>query len=108
MEEEKQEKEEEKNVVTIAGRENEVYIQTILDKFQRFDQIEICALDTYLDKTIFIIRQWEAMGVYPIGRQIKFTKTEEDIKSRDGKKFRKYVNRITITKDPNIYRFTKN
>jgi len=96
------------NVITIAGRRIEIYNQTILNKFQKFDQIEICVLDTYLDRALAIIRQWEALGITPInGFPIKFVKREEDIVTKEGKKFRKPINRITLTKQPDQFRFTK-
>lgn len=105
--EEKEEKDE-VNVVKIAGREVEIYNQTILNKLQKFDQIEICVLDTYLERAIYIIRQWEALGIVPVnGFPIRFEKKEEDIITREGKKFKKPVNRITLTKQPEQFRFTK-
>ena len=102
------EKDEETNVVKIAGRSEAVYNQTILNKLQKFDQIVISVLDTWLDKAIYIIRKWEAVGILPEkGNPIRFEKKEEDILSKDGKKFNKMVNKITLTKDPALYRFTK-
>ena len=98
---------EETNVVKIAGRRIEIYNQTILYKFQKFDQIEICVLDAYLERALQIIRQWEALGIIPTnGFPIKFEKKEEDIIARDGKTFKKPVNRVTLTKQPDQYRFT--
>jgi len=98
----------ETNIVKIAGRRIEVYNQTILYKFQKFDQIEICVLDTYLERALQIIKQWEALGIMPInGFPIKFEKREEDIVTRSGKKFKKPINRITLTKQPEQYRFTR-
>lgn len=98
----------EENIVKIAGRPIEVYNQTILNKFQKFDQIEICVLDTYLDRALHIIRQWEALGIAPLkGTPIRFETREEDITTREGKKFTKPVNRITLTKQPEQFRFTK-
>lgn len=99
----------EENSVKIAGRPIEVYNQTILNKLQKFDQIEICVQDNYLERALYIIRQWEALGVIPIkGFPIRFEKREEDIVTRDGKKITRPVNRITLTKQPDQYRFTKN
>lgn len=99
---------EETNIVKIAGRRIEVYNQTILYKFQKFDQIEIRVLDTYLERALQIIKQWEALGITPVkGFPIKFEKREEDIITREGKKFKKPVNRITLTKQPEQYRFTE-
>ncbi len=105
--------EEETNVVKIAGRRIEVYNQTILSKLQKFDQIEIWVFDTYLERAIYIIRQWEALGIVPepkfktVGGAIRFEKREEDIITRDGKKFKKPVNKITLTKQPDQFRFTE-
>lgn len=103
------EKKDEDNTIKVAGKRVEIYNQTILNKFQRFDQIQICALDTYLERALHIIKLWEALGVVPInGYPIRFEKREEDIVTREGKKFRNYVNRITLTKQPEQFRFTKN
>jgi len=104
---------EEHNTIKIAGRNIEVYNQTILNKLQKFDQIEIIVLDSYLDKALYIIKQWEALGIVPEsnfkikGGTIRFVKREEDIITRDGIKLRKPVNRIALTKHPDIFRFTK-
>lgn len=105
--------EEETNIVKIAGRRIEIYNQTIIYKLQKFDQVELLVLDTYLDRALQIIKQWEPLGITPqkrfIGKggQITFQKREEDIITREGKKFKKPVNRITLTKHPDLYRFTK-
>jgi len=105
---ENQEEEKKERTITIASRRMEIYNQTILNKFQKFDQIELCVMDTYLDRALTIIRLWEALGIVPInGFPIRFEKKEEDIIMRDGKKFRKPVNRITLTKQPDQFRFTK-
>lgn len=98
----------EDNTVKIASRGIEVYNQTILNKLQKFDQIVICAQDNYLERALYIIRQWEALGLVPInGYPIKFETREEDIITRDGKQIVRPVNRITLTKQPDQYRFTK-
>lgn len=98
----------EDNSVKIASRGIEIYNQTILNKFQKFDQIEICVQDNYLERALYIIRQWEALGIIPVnGFPIKFEKREEDIVTRDGKNITRPVNRITLTKQPDQYRFTK-
>ncbi len=103
-----------RNVIKIAGRRPEVYIETILKKLQKYDQIIISCLDTYLDIATYIIRLWEAVGVYPEKNEYNpkqklfFIKKMEEISNREtGKKYKKPVNIITLTKDPNIYRFTK-
>ncbi len=95
-------------VITIAGRRVEVYIETILKKLQKYDQIELCCLDKYLDKAIVIIQMWEAIGLRPVKGKIEFTKAEEDIINREsGKMYCKPVNRISLTKIPELYRFTE-
>ena len=99
-----------KEIIVIAGRRIEVYNQVILEKFQRFDQIEIHVLDSYLERALFIIKQWEAVGIMPVnGYPIKFEKTEEDILSKDKKEsYRGYINKIILTKQPEQFRFTQN
>ena len=107
------EKKSEDNVIKIAGKRIEIYNQTILNKLQRFDQIELSVLDTYLERALHIIKLWEALGVVPESKfktssgTIRFEKREEDIVTREGKAFRKPVNRITLTKLPELFRFTK-
>ena len=109
----KEENNEVDNTIKIAGRRIEIYTQTILNKIQKFDQIEICVLDTYLDRALHIIKQWEAVGIIPLEEfksklgTLMFQKREEDIITKEGKKFRKPVNRITLSKQPDQYRFTK-
>lgn len=95
-------------IVIIADRRIEIYNQTILNKWAKFDQIELWATDTYLERTLSIIHSWEPLGIVPEkGYPIRFEKKEEDIVMRDGKKIRKPVNRITLTKQPDQFRFTK-
>lgn len=103
----KEETEEENNTIKIAGKGFEIYNQAILNKFQRFDQLVICALDCHLEKACHIIRQWEAVGIVPEKNRLVFEKREEDLDFKDGKSGRKFVNRITITKQPEQFRFTK-
>ena len=103
----------EDNSIKIASRGIEIYNQTILNKFQKFDQIEICVQDNYLDRALYIIKQWEALGISPLPEfmsksgALRFQKKEEDIVTRDGKNITRPVNRITLTKHPDIFRFTK-
>lgn len=96
------------NVVTIANRRIEIYIETILKKLNKYDQIELCCVDRYLDRAIEIIQMWDAVGLTPLKGKIEFTKAEEDILNRDTRKmYRKPVNRITLTKIPELFRFTE-
>ena len=104
---------EEENIIKIAGRRIEVYTQTILNKLQKFDQIEISVQDNWLENAMYIIKQWEAVGVVPEsefrtkGGGMKFFKTEEDIITRDGKRIKGPMNRIILTKQPEQFRFTE-
>ena len=113
FEEEKDKSDEQEDGVKIAGRRMEIYNQTILNKLQKFDQIELFVLDTYLDRALHIIKQWEAVGVIPLGEfkskqgTLMFQKREEDIVTKEGKRFRKPVNRIILSKQPEQFRFTK-
>jgi len=93
----KQENEDVKdNVVAIASRGEEVYNNAILKKLQYNDQIIISCLDRYLPFTINIIKQWEAV------------KTEDDLFNKETQEYyNQPVNKITLTKSPEIFRFTK-
>ena len=105
----KEDSEEKNNIIKIAGRPIEVYIMTIVKKLQINDQIEIHCLDTYLDRALRIVEMFGALGIRPESGKIVFEKRKEDIISRrTGKKFRQLVNKIKLTKVPEIYRFTKN
>ena len=106
----KKETEEEKKgrIIIIGDRRIEIYNQTILNKWAKYDQIELCATDPYLERALVIIHSWESLGIIPLnGYPIRFEKKEEDIVVRDGKKLRRPVNRITLTKQPTQFRFTK-
>ena len=108
FEEKKEDSEEKNNIVKIAGRPIEVYIMTIVKKLQINDQIEIHCLDTYLDRALRIVEMFGALGIRPESGDIVFEKRKEDIVSRrTGKKFKQLVNKIKLTKVPEIYRFTK-
>lgn len=99
------------NVITIAGRPREVYTQTIVDALQKYDQVELCTLDIYVDKVIYIIHQFEALGIIPFKPEkgkIKFDRVEEEIVTRDKIKYKKWVNKIMLTKQQELFRFTKN
>ena len=95
------------SVVKVAGRPIEVYFLTILNKLQTNDQFEIQCLDTYLDRALHIVEKLDAIGIRPENGNIVFEKRPEDIINRKtGKKFRQLVNRITLTKVPELFRFT--
>jgi len=105
----KQENEDVKdNVVAIASRGEEVYNNAILKKLQYNDQIIISCLDRYLPFTINIIKQWEAVGILPEEGKIVFVKTEDDLFNKETQEYyNQPVNKITLTKSPEIFRFTK-
>lgn len=103
------EKKEWANVVKIAGREPAIYIQNMLDLFQRYDQIEIQVTDQYVERACNLIKQWECVGILPIeGYPISFVTTEEDIVLKSKQKMRGHINRIILTKLPELFRFTHN
>ena len=101
------------NSIIIAGKDFAIYNNNILNLLQKYDQIEIKVSERFAERAIYIIRQWEAVGVTPLktknnpdGR-ILFIETEEDIILRDKKKYREHVKKIILTKDPNTFRYTK-
>ncbi len=101
------------NLIIIAGKDFTIYNQKILDKLQRYDQITISVADRFVERAIYIIKQWEAVGVTPQKNKynpdgrILFIETEEDIILRDKKKMREHVKKIILTKDPNLFRYTR-
>lgn len=105
------EEKDEDNLIKIAGRDFAVYNQTILDKLQKHDQIEICVTDRYFERAMHIIRQWEAVGIVPDNKDKKIefkTKQEEITIKGTTKKMQAIIHRIVLTKQPELYRFTKN
>lgn len=101
-------KESKRNQVTIASRRPEIYIETILRRLQNNDQVELCCLDRYLDRAIEIIHLFGTIGIVPERGKLIFEKAEEDLINRTtGKINRKPVNRITLTKIPELFRFTE-
>ena len=97
----------EDNIVKIANSRLEVYNQTILNKLQRHDQIVIKVLDTYLARADYIINQWAALGIMPVKGKLVYDRKEEEIKRRDGKSFVTTVNTIILTKQPELFKFTR-
>jgi hypothetical protein len=101
------------NTIIIAGRPIEVYTQVIIEALQRFDQIIIKVADKYRDRALTVIKLWEAVGVMPTDEykrrngSIFFAADEEDITPKDGKPmYRKNVNKIVLSKVPELFRFT--
>lgn len=100
------------NEVIIAGRDFSIYNQTILDKLQKYDQIVITFLRTYLGRAEYIIRQWEALGVIPEsyerhGKLMYEESTEEILEKKTNKYFKASVCRVVLSKQPNQFKFTK-
>ena len=96
--------------VTIAGRGIEVYTFTILKKLQYNDQIELCCVARYLPLAHEIIGLLSAVGIEPDtkDKKIHFVTKEEDLFNKTtGESYNQPVHRITLTKQPDQYRFTK-
>jgi hypothetical protein len=94
-------------IVIIAGKPKEFYINTIIEKMDRFDQVEIQVSDEFKEKAEIIIKFFEAVGILPEnGYPIKFEKREEDIWTKDKKKtYKGYVNKLVLTKIPELCRY---
>lgn len=115
------------NVVTISGRGIEVYEHTILNKLQYNDQIEIHCLSRYILLAQEIIMRFAAVGIVPEKNEynpkgkIMFVTKEEELESKDkwqdeegkfhyrktGETYNQPVHRITLTKQPDQFRFTQ-
>lgn len=96
------------NIVWIATRNIEVYTQFVLDKFQCNNQVEIQVKRAYKDNAIDIIKEFGDVGIFPEnGLPIKFEPKEVDIKNLDGELTKEKILSITLTKLPEIYKFTK-
>ena len=110
MKTKEQEKQEESNVVTIANRGIEVYTFTILKKLQFNNQIELCCVARYLPLAHEIISLFSAVGIEPEtkDKKIHFVTKEEDLFNKaTGEIYNQPVHRITLTKQPDQFRFTK-
>lgn len=98
------------NKVTVAGRGIEVYLCTILKKLQYNDQIELCCVARYLPLAHEIIGLFSAVGIEPDtkDKKIHFVTKEEDILNKQtGETYNQPVHRITLTKQPDQFRFTQ-
>lgn len=100
----------ERNEIKIAGRPQEVYVMNIVNKFQTNDQVEIACVHRYLEAAMHIVRLFETFGITPLTKsgKIEFTMKEEDLFNKDtNEKYHQPVYRLTISKHHDHYRFTK-
>jgi hypothetical protein len=108
---EKEEDQVKNNVVTIASRPIEVYINTITKKFCYNDQVELHCVARYLPLIYEIIGMLSnAYGIEPdtSDKKIHFITSEEDLFNKEtGESYNQPVHRITLTKQPDQFRFTK-
>jgi hypothetical protein len=86
------------NIIRIADKDDKIYHTVILDKLQRNDQIRIETFNKYLAKTNWIIRQWEAVGILPVGGSPLRIDREQRNFENNGDKFKQSVNIITLDK----------
>lgn len=110
MKKQKEEEQVNDRVVTIAGRGIEVYVFTIIKKLQYNDQIELCCVARYLPLAHEIIGLLSAVGIEPDtkDKKIHFVTKEEDLFNKNtGESYNQPVHRITLTKQPDQFRFTK-
>jgi hypothetical protein len=105
-----QTEERQKNVLIIADGDIAIYYKVLNQLSQINDQIEILCLDRYLQKTLTFIDSLGAWGIFTLdyleGKQLQIQKIEKDLENEGGK-YKKFVNRIIISKHPVLYRFTK-
>lgn len=103
------------NVVRIAGRDFSIYVYTIVEKFMTFDQVEIRFTNKFREKASYILDMFAKIGMLPTkdftrNNGISFFGSTEDVitSKEDGKKFTGFVNKIVISKIPELYRYTNN
>ncbi len=101
------------NKLIIAGKPFEVYVYNWWLLSQKYDQIEIEVADRFVEKAIYLIKGWQPDGWVPEKNKnnpdgrILFVKTEEDIMLRDKKKLRENICRITMTRIPALFMYTR-
>jgi hypothetical protein len=98
------------DIIKVASKPIEVYVYSIIQKFQTNDQVELQVLDEHRGNAMILINLLHGIGILPLGGfPLKFESKEEDICNRRGEKqSRRIVNKIILTKIPELYRFTKN
>ena len=94
------------NIIRIAGKDEPIYNQVILNKLQKFDEIVISVNDAYIDRADLIIRKWEAVGLLPVDKVYHYIQKEEEV--GEGKQKRTViVNTMKLRKHHELFKFTK-
>jgi len=102
------------NQIKIADRDMRIYHGEILQALQTRDEIELSAVESYLDKMILIANMWEAVGVVIHKKHKKDNgKTQihkeilESVKNkRTGRIENLTINKLTLIKTEDLFRFT--
>lgn len=96
------------NILFISDKSNEIYILWIIDKFQCNNQIEIQVKRREKKKAMDIIKKFEELLIFPeSGFPMEFKEKEVEIKDKEGNLNKEKVLSITLTKLPEIYKYTK-
>ncbi|MEK6878152.1 MAG: hypothetical protein AABY22_01015 [Nanoarchaeota archaeon] len=99
--------------IKIANREMSVYHGAIIAALQTKDEIELSAVEIYLDKMLLIANMWEAVGVVIHKQHKKFNgklnifKEIKNVKNmRTGRMENISINKLTLIKIEDLFRFT--
>jgi len=101
------------NQIKIADRDIRIYNGEILQALVKHDEVELSAVDSYVDKMLIIVNMWEAVAVKihdrhkKNGRTLIHKEVLEGYKNkRTGRIENITINKICLIKDPEMFRFT--
>lgn len=99
--------------IIIADRDIRIYLGQCLIDFQRMDQMVLLAIDAYVEKQRYMANILAAVGIVVdkkyLGEngKMKLIKEEtEVVNERTGRRERRFINRLGITKIPELFMYT--
>lgn len=102
---------EEDNIIRVAGKEEAIYNQVIVDKLQRYDEVVISVTDAYKERVEVMIQKWSRVGLEVVGARrwglVPWTQKHEEIFSKESKKpMITLMNQVTLRKHPDFFKHT--
>lgn len=111
MSEEKQE--DRRNEIIIAKKEIRTYLGQCLIDFQRFDELVLSAVDSFVEKMIYIANILKAVGIETdpkyknaMGKIKLRTEQIELVNENTGRRETRFVHKLGIKKIPDLYMYT--
>jgi hypothetical protein len=102
------------NSVKIADKDIRIYNGEILEALQKYDEVQLSSVDSYFEKMLIITYMWQAVGVRIDPRNMKdgkvriITEVLEGYRNRNTGRIQNIrINKLSLLKDPNLYRFTE-